>query len=321
MGINKCKINGLNEVPSWTKFFITLGKLLYEDFRYNDTPLKMVLTVPTDSLEVALLAAAGLGDSIFKNANNTQDYVKIFKEMPIGKTVYYMRNGSRNICTFQGLTYSEMFKERAIKLKRNNDEITLIESKWSNIQLSDKREYKVARKVKGDGISSQFLREIYDSSILKKVMLIENQLFYIVGNIKEIERACGEDNFNYNHNKKGKLNDFIRADKLCQTHDYTHAMIISKRRGDTLKLEINKKVPVIFTDATSYINKKEIFNNNPSLIFISRVDNELNLENTTVDITRRLKEHNYTSMTQEVVALVNKETHIPSGIEIFAWRE
>lgn len=320
MGIDKCEINGLGKIPSWAQFFISLGKLLYSDFSRSHAPLKIIVTLPTDSLELALLAAAGMGDSIFNSTNNEQDYIEIFKQMPVGQTVYYMENGARNICTFLGLTYSEIFKERAIRLKRNNDEITLIESKWFNIQLSDQKEYKIARKIKGDGISSSFLYEVYDTDILKKVMIVENEIFYIVGNVKEIERISTEDNFTCN-NKKGNLNDFIRADKLCSVHDYTHTNIISKRRDDRIELHINEKVPVIFTDASSYLNKKELFNTNPCLIFLSRLDNEINLESVTLDIDRRLKECSYKNVTQELVAQIESKNNMPNGIELFGWRE
>ena len=192
-------------MPEWAQFFIRLGKILYRDCKLGNPTLKIVVTVPTKSVILALLAAAGIGDSIFKNANEGKDYSKIFQDIPIGQSLYYMNNGRRTICTFLGLTYSEEYGEKAIKFRMKDDEVTLREHKWSQIQLSNKKEYKVIRRIKGDGLSSEFLKRIYSKETLERVTLIHGERYFIVGNKKEIEELSELYIFTSNDLKKGQF--------------------------------------------------------------------------------------------------------------------
>src|SRR5690606_13197268 len=105
-------------------------------------------------------------------------------------------------------------------------------------------------------------------------------------------------------------------------HEYYHSEIITGTGKLSKGLSLVEDIPIIFTDAASYINRINLVTNNSSLIFLDRTDRHERNEEVIIDIKRRVTQGKIKIITEEVLEdLKQKGYSPPFGIEIMAWSE
>lgn len=327
MAFDKIKIflndNHAEELPSWFQFFSEIGAYLFKNRKLNSERIHIAITLP-DTPFVPLIAAVGMSDRIFTRRFYSKNHAKRIMNLKQGQTVYYFRDSKRIVCSFIGISDQHPFfkDEKSADLKSSKNEIIrLAERHWSKIQIAtEKHTYKRRRNVEGFGIDSKILNKMYGKDKLLKAAAEYSTEFYIIGNkVRLIEMAEEEkleiDNIN------GLLSELL-CFQLNTRHTYYHSEIISSTGKLPDDFNLVDNIPVIYTDAVSYLNRYGVFSNHPSLIFLNRTDSNERNEEVVLDIKRRITQGNVEFITNQVLEEINNLGYkTPIGIEFLAWRE
>lgn len=309
-------------LDSWFGFFSMLGSYFYKESRLKSDKLHIAITIPGTTI-VPIVTATGLSDEIFRKRFLSEAHVNRILSLEIGQMVYYFKNGKRIVCAFDGISEQHPFfkEDRSADLKSKDLIYKVAERHWPQIQVAtEQHAYKIKKSVKGFGISSKLLKKIYGEELLLKAVAEYSTEYYIVGNNVKLTDMANAERLEV-EGVKGALSELLCI-RSQNRHEYYHSEIITGTGKLSKGLSLVEDIPIIFTDAASYINRINLVTNNSSLIFLDRTDRHERNEEVIIDIKRRVTQGKIKIITEEVLEdLKQKGYSPPFGIEIMAWSE
>lgn len=310
-------------IPEWFLFFSKIGEYLFKNPGTKFKKTHIAISLPGTPI-VTLAVAIGMTDVIFNREFNSKSHANRIISLNKGQMIYYIKDDKREVCSFEGISQHHPFREneRSVDLIDSGNMVYRVaESDWDKLQIAtEKNTYKRKKSVKGFGFTSKLLEEIYGNSKLLKAACEYDTEFYIVGNqIKIVEMANGV-TLKLN-NIEGSLRELLCL-KNSYRHSYYHSEFVSGAGKLPKNFELEEGVPVIFTDAVSYLNRSHIFEKFPSIILLDRTENNERNEEVILDIKRRLLQGNIENITQDLLKIIKENgLNPPFEIEILAWRE
>lgn len=326
MTIKKLKIlsmRGLIDIPDWINFAFELGAFIHEHGTKYKKSVNLILSLPSEQF-FSLFIAMGIADKAYSKNKQMKSIKKAVMKLDQGNRIIYKDNQSARKVSVISVEPSPVFKsEMILKVRDGKIERGIPEKYWIDrvIVLDEefdeiKRTRKVSNKQTVGLNNSQLLKALYTSSQINKAEFYPGDSFYLVGNIGQINENMNKDIFAYD-GVKGKIKDFLYVDN---SNSYTNGKLFSSQMKKT-DVEINRKVPVIFSDLHSFIRQDKYFSANPKIILSSRADSENRLHEVKEKLKRELVQDDYKIVTDEVVSyLKDNETQIPLGVEFLAWR-
>lgn len=311
------------DIPDWINFAFELGAYINNHGIKYKKSINLILSLPSEQY-FSLFIAMGIADKTFSTNKQMRSIRKTVINLEKGSRIIYQDEQSARKASVISVEPSPVFKEEMIlKIKDGKIERGIPESYWiDRVILLDeefdeiKRTRKVSKKQQVGLDNSSLLRVLYTSGHLNKVEFYPGDSFYLVGNIGQINEIISQEIFIY-EGVKGTLKDFLYFDK---SNSYTNGKIFSSQMKK-IDVEVNKEVPVIYSDLYSFLKQDKHFTTNPKIILSSRTDNENRLHEVKEEIRRELLQGDYKIVTEEIVDyLKSTDTQIPLGVEFLAWR-
>lgn len=327
MTLNKLSLvlnKNIYPLPDWIKFSFGLGAFLYEEGYRNRTHLNIVITLPTDDY-FALFASVGIADKIFSTRRQAKSIRKQIMSLSPGSRIIYTGDGDSRKVSVLSLEPSPIDKEemllfvedrairRGIPERQWLETIVLLDEEFDQI----KRPRKVSNKeIK---ISSHLLKSLYSSNLLNQTSFYPGEAFYLVGATEKLSRQQTDSCFVLNKTK-GAAADFLYIENLSNHNSYINGKFFSSSAKKPFT-DISSKIPVIYSDASSFRKQQKNFKNNSSLIVISRTDPEYRLQELSSEITRRILQEEGSFAHAELQKYLQEHNiPLPSGIELIVWR-
>lgn len=326
MTIKKLKVlkrQGFIDVPDWIKFAFELGAYINDHGIKNKKSTNLIISLPSEHF-FSLFIAMGIADQTYSKNKQLRSIRKTVMNLEKGSRIIYKDDQSIRKASVISVEPSPVFKnEMILKIKDGKMERGIPESYWiDRVILLDeefdeiKRTRKVSKKQKVGLDNSKLLGALYTAGQLNKVEFYPGDSFYLVGNIGKISEDMSEDIFFYD-GVKGTIKDFLYFDN---SNSYTNGKLFSSQIKK-IDIDINKKVPVIYSDLNSFIKQGKFFTSNPKIILSSRNDNENRLHEVKEELKRELFQNDYKIVTNEVVDYFKfTDSPIPNGFELLAWR-
>lgn len=307
-------------IPDWFAFFSTLGAYLIRNPGTKHIKNHIAVTLPGTDF-VPLVTAAGMSDTIFNRRLLKKTIVNRITSLTEGQTIFLTRENNREIYTFKDIIPHPVpifENERCARLVSKGMTTMIPERSWSQLQIASSDQQYKRSQMQGMGFGSAFLKEIYGKEKLLRAASEYTTEFYLIGNNAKIMELSNAESLSY-HSLKGTF-----ADLLCfkgKQSAYYHSIIISNVGKGLNEEQIVPHVPVIFTDALSYLNKAHLTSKNPSIIFLNRTDAGDRNQEVVLDIKRRSLEKETEIITETLIDSIGGMEKVPNGIELFAWRE
>ncbi|PFN04230.1 hypothetical protein [Bacillus cereus] len=307
-------------VPEWFKFFSSLGAYLITNPGTKHHKTHIAVSLPGTDF-VPLVTAAGMSDTIFNRRLLKQTIVDRITSLTEGQTIFLTRENKREIYTFKDIITHPVpifENERCARLVSKGMTTIIPERSWSQLQIASTDQQYKRKQLKGFGFGSPFLKELYGKEKLLNAASEYTTDFYIIGNNAKILELSSAETLSYRA-LKGTF-----ADLLCfkgKQSAYYHSVIISNVGKGTNEEELEPNVPIIFTDALSYLNKAHLSSKNPSIIFLNRTDTGDRNNEVVLDVKRRILENETEIIIESVIDSLGGMEKCPNGIELLAWRE
>src|SRR5690625_955109 len=314
------------DLPDWIKFSFELG-LYMNDYKLKyKKPLTITVSLPNE-LYFPLFFAMGIADIHFSNNKKSSLIKNQILNLNQGSRIIYQNGDTVKKGSVLAVEPSPAFKDEMIlwiqEGKLGTDRLGISEREWMDrVTILDdeltevKRSRKVSQKKQLGLESNAILSKLYSSTQLNKVSFYPGDSFYIVGNMAQINENINEKLFCYN-NTLGSIKDFLYLDN---SNSYTNGKLFSSRMKKS-NIQIDKEIPVIYTNLNSYIKQSKCFLENPRLIIFSRSDNESRIMEVREEIKVEMLQGNCEVITYDLINYLKaSNTSIPNGIEMFAWR-
>lgn len=314
------------ELPPWVQFAFTLGAFLYDEGIKYRKHANVLVTVPNEQF-FSLFVAIGIADKIFSTRKQMRAVRKQILDLSTGSRIIYSDGHSQRKVSVISIEESPVLKgemilyiqdknfKRGIPEKHWLDKIILLDEEFDDIKRT-----RIIGKNQQVGVNSPLLEELYSENQLSKISFYPGEKFYIVGNQKKLAETLYEKCFSLNE-KKGAIDDFLYVENLSKDNSYVNGKFISSYSKNP-GFEIDTSIPVIFSDATAYRKQSSLFPKNPSLIVVSRSDQEQRIMDVISDINRRIVQNEIQFITNEVLTYLESAVSlIPNGIELIVWRE
>jgi hypothetical protein len=309
-------------IPQWFQFFSALGSYLIKHMGTKKNKTHIAISIP-GTLILPLAIVTGMSNVIFNRRLLSKTHANRITSLSYGQMIYYIRNNKREVYSFEGISPQHpYFKEERSALLKSKDLIeNVAERNWSKIQIAiETNTYKRNKSVEGYGIKSALLEEIYGMDKLLKATSEYSTEFYLIGNQLKICEMANTVKFKLN-NREGALNELLCL-KTSYKHTYFHSELISSSGKLPVDFEKEEGLPVVFSDASSYLNRYHLFEKYSSIIILNRNDNNDRNEEVLIDIKRRIIQNESEKITQSVLEELKENGHNPpSGIELIVWRE
>lgn len=315
--------SGPIDIPDWINFAFELGIFIHNHGIKYRKSMGLIISLPSEQF-FSLFIAMGIADTAYSHKKQIRSIKKAIMHLEKGSRIIYKDDQSARKASVISVEPSPVFEnEMILKIKDGRIDRGIPEKYWiDRVFLLDeeydeiKRARKVSERQKVGLSNSRLLKSLYTPNQLHRAEFYPGDSFYIVGNIGRINENMSKDIFIY-ENVEGKIKDFLYLDN---SNSYTNGKLFSSlmKKNDT---EINKNVPVIYSDLQSFIKQDKYFSGNPKIIISSRTDNENRLHEVKEKLRRELLQDEYKIVTEEVVSYLKAtETQIPSGVEFLAWR-
>jgi hypothetical protein len=316
---------GSIDLPDWINFAFELGALLNEQGIKYKKPLNIIISLPSEHY-FSLFIAMGIAEKAFSINKQMRSIRKTILGLTKGSRIIYRDEQSSRKASVISLEPSPVFEnEMILKIKDGKIDRGIPERQWiDRVILLDEEfdEVKRARKVNANqkiGLAnSQLLRVLYTESQLNKVAFYPGDYFYIVGNTAQLIDSMKEQLFLYN-SVRGSISDFLYLDN---SNSYTNGKLFSSQmKKNEIDIDIDREVPVIYSDLLSFIKQGKYFKSNPKIIISGRTDSENRIDEVKEELKREILQREHKIVTDEVVSFLNStNTLIPNGIEFVAWR-
>jgi hypothetical protein len=326
MSIKNLKIlnrKDMNNLPSWIKFAFELGAFINDHGIKYKKSINLILSLPSEQY-FSLFIAMGIADKTFSKNKQMRSIRKTVINLERGSRIIYQDEQSARKASVISVEPSPVFKnEMILKIKDGKIERGIPERYWiDRVILLDeefdeiKRTRKVSKRQQVGLDNSELLRVLYTPGQLNKVEFYPGDSFYLIGNIGQINETMSQEIFIY-EGVKGSIKDFLYIDN---SNSYTNGKVFSSQMKK-IDVDVNKEVPVIYSDLNSFIKQDRHFTENPKLILASRTDNENRLHEVKEEIRRELLQGDHKIVTEEIIDyLKSNDTGIPLGVEFLAWR-
>jgi hypothetical protein len=318
-----CSRKGPIDIPDWINFAFVLGAYLNNHgFKYKKS-INIILSLPSEQY-FSLFIAMGITDKTFSKNKQMRSIRKTVINLEKGSRIIYQDEQSARKASVISVEPSPVFKDEMIlKIKDGKIERGIPERYWiDRVILLDeefdeiKRTRKVSKRQQVGLDNNGLLRVLYTSGQLNKIEFYPGDSFYLVGNIGQINDFMSQEIFIYD-GVRGSIKDFLYFDN---SNSYTNGKLFSSQMKK-IDVEVNKEVPVIYSDLYSFIKQDRHFTANPKIILSSRTDNENRLYEVKEEIKRELLQGDHKIITEEVIDYLKyTDTQIPLGVEFLAWR-
>ncbi|WP_349346370.1 hypothetical protein [Priestia megaterium] len=314
---------GVVDLPSWINFAFELGTYINDYGIRHKKVTSILLSLPSEQF-FSLLIVMGIADKRFSTNKQMRSIRKTVLSLQKGSRIIYQDEQSSRKASVISVEPSPVFEnEMILKIKDGKIERGIPERQWMdrviliNEEVDEiKRTRKVSKKQQVGLDSSDLLRMLYPSSQLNKIAFYPGDLFYLIGNIAQITDSMSEKIF-YSNGCQGSIGDFLYLDN---TNSYTNGKLFSSQMKK-IEVEINEKLPVIYSGINSYMKQAKYFSKNPRIIVTSRSDNENRIDEIKQELKREFLQGEYKIVTEEFIDyLKSTNTQIPTGIEFLAWR-
>ncbi|MFB2346826.1 hypothetical protein [Priestia megaterium] len=314
---------GVADLPSWINFAFELGTYINDYGIRHKKVTSILLSLPSEQF-FSLLIVMGIADKRFSTNKQMRSIRKTVLSLQKGSRIIYQDEQSSRKASVISVEPSPVFEnEMILKIKDGKIERGIPERQWMerviliNEEVDEiKRTRKVSKKQQVGLDSSDLLRMLYPSSQLNKIAFYPGDLFYLIGNIAQIKDSMSEKIF-YSNGCQGSIGDFLYLDN---TNSYTNGKLFSSQMKK-IEVEINEKLPVIYSGINSYMKQAKYFSKNPRIIVTSRSDNENRIDEIKQELKREFLQGEYKIVTEEFIDyLKSTNTQIPTGIEFLAWR-
>ncbi|WP_255249782.1 hypothetical protein [Bacillus sp. FJAT-45066] len=321
--LNILSQKGKLELPNWINFAFELGAFINDHGIKYKKSMNLILSLPSEQF-FSLFIAMGIADKTYSKNKQMRSIRKAIMNLEKGSRIIYKDDESARKASVIAVEPSPVFQnEMILKIKDGKIDRGIPERYWiDRVILLDeefdeiKRTRKVSKKQKVGLENSQLLRTLYSSGQLNKVEFYPGDSFYIVGNSGQINENMSEEIFIY-EGVKGTIKDFLYLDN---SNSYTNGKIFSSHMKK-IDVEVNKTVPVIYSDLNSFIKQDKFFKENPKIILSSRSDNENRIHEVKEELRRDLLQKEHKIVTEEILSYLKSiETQIPLGVEFLAWR-
>jgi len=310
-------------IPDWIDFAFGLGAYINEHGIMYNKSINLILSLPSEHF-FSLFIAMGISDKTYSQTKQMRSIKKAVMNLEKGSRIIYKDDQSERKASVISVEPSPVFEnEMMLKIKDGKMDRGIPESRWMDrVFLLDeefdviKRTRKVSKKQKVGLDNSKLLKALYTSEQLNKIEFYPGDTFYLVGNIGQITENSKKDIFIYK-GVKGTIKDFLYFDN---SSNYTNGKLFSSQMKK-IDIEVNKEVPVIYSDLYSFIKQDKHFVENPKIILSSRTDHENRLHEVKEELKRKFLQDDYQVVTEEIVSyLKSTKTQIPLGLEFLAWR-
>lgn len=311
------------DIPDWINFAFELGAYINDHGIKYKKSINLILSLPSEQF-FSLFIAMGIADKTYSKTKQMRSIRKAVMNLEKGSRIIYKDDQSARKASVISVEPSPVFEnEMILKIKDGKMDRGIPERYWiDRVILLDeefdeiKRTRKVSKKQKVGLDNSRLLRVLYTSGQLNKVEFYPGDSFYLVGNIGQINENMSKDIFIY-EGVKGTVKDFLYFDN---SNSYTNGKLFSSQMKK-IDVDVNKEVPVIYSDLYSFIKQDKHFTTNPKIILSSRTDHENRLHEVKEELKRELLQDDHKVVTEEIINyLKSTDTQIPLGVEFLAWR-
>ncbi|MBS3678937.1 hypothetical protein KGF86_01795 [Ornithinibacillus massiliensis] len=311
------------DIPDWINFAFELGAYINDHGIKYKKSINLILSLPSEQF-FSLFIAMGIADKTYSKTKQMRSIRKAVMNLEKGSRIIYKDDQSARKASVISVEPSPVFEnEMILKIKDGKMDRGIPERYWiDRVILLDeefdeiKRTRKVSKKQKVGLDNSRLLRVLYTSGQLNKVEFYPGDSFYLVGNIGQINENMSKDIFIY-EGVKGTIKDFLYFDN---SNSYTNGKLFSSQMKK-IDVDVNKEVPVIYSDLYSFIKQDKHFTTNPKIILSSRTDHENRLHEVKEELKRELLQDDHKVVTEEIINyLKSTDTQIPLGVEFLAWR-
>jgi hypothetical protein len=318
--------HSIEHMPDWITFAFGLGAFLYEEGCKYGHHAHILVILPSE-LYFALFTAVGIADRKYSVRRQMRSIIKqVMTLKPNSRIIYHSGGVPREVSVLSIEPSPINSEEMLLYVQDGSVKTGIPERKWfESITMLDEElvSIKRTRKVKKTmniGIQSELLRTIYSEAQLNKVSFYPGDYFYLVGDKVQIESMIREP-FLDADGVVGSLSDFLYVENLTKSGSYTNGKFFSTHQKNS-PVNIDQKVPVLYSDAMSYRKQRRNFPKNPSLIAVGRTDQQHRIYELTSHLVSEIIQNNYHIIKEEVADYLKEYgAPIPRGIEMLAWRE
>ena len=316
----------IEPIPDWISFAIGLGAFLHEEgYKYGENA-HIVVLLPVD-LYFSLFVAVGIADRQYNTRKQMSSIInQIMSLKPNSRIIFHDGGVAKEVSVLSIEPSPANSNEMLLYIQDGSMKRGIPERKWfESITILDEefRYVKRTRKIKDSkkvGIQSKILKKLYTESQLNKVSFYPGDYFYLIGDRVEINSIIN-DPFFYAEGVVGSISDFLYVENLTQKGSYTNGKFLSAHLKKP-PLNVDHKVPVLYSNALSYRKQRKHFLSNPSLIVLGRSDQPQRIFEIASNLASKIIQNNNRIINNEVLEFLEEYgSKIPTGIEMLAWRE
>ncbi|MNW40391.1 hypothetical protein D3C74_175040 [compost metagenome] len=324
MGINLYykDAGGWTPIPTWSSFFINLGKKLALR-RYENKRWTLALVLPTKAY-IAPFIGVGLLSSIFLKSspdNLLEAHFQMLTSLEKNTFVWYRKNERVLKAKFLGAVNFQGEQRLLIQTQspKSGGLTEYISKKNSfDVQINPNQSLRLPNNQRGRTVSTasrlpDTVFGVRSQALLKQS---ETKLCY-VGVREQLEIEVTKSLFAVLEDNRfisGTLNDLLRIKQFLNTVDpYQSQFVSSYARKFETEMNMNSASIIIYSGSNGYLNWKENFMFTNSVIIIDRSEPQFELA--VEEINNRYIESN-----RETSSNLGLEM-IPGGIELLFWEE
>lgn len=317
--------NEILRIPPWIKFALSLGAFLIDEGVKNGEKANVVVTLPIEEY-FSLFAAVGIADRVFSTKKEVDSIHEKLKSLNVGSRLIFVNNGKRKKVSVVRIEESNVSPGQLLLYIRNGTlEHGIPENQWLEkfILLGEesaeiKRSIRV-RSSQKTGVNIDFLKHLYSQEMLNQTDFYPGEYYYLIGNKNKILNRLGEAIFIIN-GTRGTFKDFLYISSYSN-NSYSNGKIFSDR-SKKIKQTIDSSKPVIYDNISGFLKQSNKFNQNPSLIIVSRSDHDQRIDQLESTLTRKIVQNDIQFISKDILKYIDQYgAQVPSGIELVGWRE
>lgn len=310
------------QIPIWVSFFISLGGKLAELIKER-TKWTLALTVPTKAY-VAPFIGLGILSSVFMKSSPDdllEGHFQMLASLEKGTFVWYRKKQRVLKAKFLGITIFQGEQRLLVQIQSTKaGGLTEYISKKDvlDIQINPNQSSQLPKNQRGRTINSesQFANAVFGIHSQSLQKRSETKICF-VGGREQFENEIGKTIFAVHEDKryvKGTLNELLRIRQFLNTVDpYQSQFVSSLARKNEIDLSLNLDTVVIYSGSNSYLNWKENFLSENSVIILDR--SEPQFGPAVEEVNNRYIESNYKTFSD-----LGLES-MPGGLELIFWEE
>lgn len=298
------EIENYNSKLSWSKFYLQLGRYIYNFIQNYSEPQHIAINMPYTNY-CSHIVALGILDSLYSDVAIATQHNNILDQLEPGMLVFYQPKPDSPEVTH---TYDGQTEEGypILKTKGKNPVRNVIKKDWDvKIRVATtQRRYKRNRSLGNQSL--QTLKAKYDSNTIDNISRSNPLSIIIIGNEKQLKEES------YLEIDGISLNELLLMKHFVREQEFYITKIISSRSLSDLEIKSDKTF-IIYTSLESFNNFYDELSMYPS-VFLFNNQSESFYKLDVLETLNKIIDKQPPSNDFDISSL-----EIPKGIEIITW--